>query len=150
MIRKAQLQDCEAMLNLVKELALFERAPQEVTITFDEFVAGGFGTNPVYWALVAEIDEKIVGFALCYTRFSTWKGPRCYLEDIIVTEAYRGQGLGKQLMDAVIQEAHERNLRAVVWQVLDWNTDAIRFYERYQAKFDSEWINVSLELQPLL
>ncbi|MBL7773375.1 MAG: GNAT family N-acetyltransferase [Chitinophagaceae bacterium] len=146
MIRRATIEDCTAMLALVKELADFERAPEEVTISFDHFVESGFGSNPVYWAWVAEQDQRVVGFALCYTRFSTWKGQRCYLEDIIVTEDYRGKGIGKKLMDAVIQDAIERKLSAVVWQVLDWNTEAIRFYEKYQARFDAEWVNVSLEL----
>lgn len=146
MIRRATIDDCTAMLALVRELADFERAPEEVTISFDHFVESGFGSNPVYWAWVAEQDQRVVGFALCYTRFSTWKGQRCYLEDIIVTEDYRGKGIGKKLMDAVIQDAIERKLSAVVWQVLDWNTEAIRFYEKYQARFDAEWVNVSLEL----
>ena len=146
MIRRATIEDCTAMLALVKELADFERAPEEVTISFDHFVESGFGSNPVYWAWVAEQDQRVVGFALCYTRFSTWKGQRCYLEDIIVTEDYRGKGIGKKLMDAVIQDAIERKLSAVVWQVLDWNTEAIRFYEKYPARFDAEWVNVSLEL----
>lgn len=146
MIRRATIDDCTAMLALVRELADFERAPDEVTISFDHFVESGFGSNPVYWAWVAEQDQRVVGFALCYTRFSTWKGQRCYLEDIIVTEDYRGKGIGKKLMDAVIQDAKERKLSAVVWQVLDWNTEAIRFYEKYQARFDAEWVNVSLEL----
>lgn len=134
------------MLELVKELALYERAPEEVTISLEHFMESGFGINPVYWAFVAEEEGVIVGFALCYVRFSTWKGQRCYLEDLIVTETYRGKGIGKQLMDAVIQDAHIKGYTGILWQVLEWNTPAIKFYEKYQAKFDAEWINVSIEL----
>jgi GNAT superfamily N-acetyltransferase len=147
MIRKATKNDCPAIFKLIKELALYEKAPLEVTISLEELEKSGFGNNPVYWAIVAEVENEIVGFALCYTRFSTWKGERCYLEDILVTENYRGQGIGKLLMEEVIAEAKLRKHSAVVWQVLEWNEPAIHFYKKYKANFDAEWINCSLPLQ---
>jgi ribosomal protein S18 acetylase RimI-like enzyme len=146
MVRPATIHDCPAMMQLIQELALYEKAPEQVTVTMDTFIASGFGENPCYWAFVAEEENKVIGFALCYMRYSTWKGPRCYLEDLIVTESYRGKGIGKQLMDVVIADAQEKNLSAVVWQVLDWNTPAIEFYKRYKANFDAEWINCCVEL----
>jgi GNAT superfamily N-acetyltransferase len=147
MIRAATINDCPAMMQLIKELALYEKAPEQVTVTMETFVDSGFGASPVYWAFVAEEEGSIVGLALCYVRYSTWKGPRCYLEDIIVTESARGKGYGKQLMDAVLQSAREKEFSGVLWQVLDWNTSAIEFYKRYKANFDAEWINCSIELQ---
>jgi ribosomal protein S18 acetylase RimI-like enzyme len=144
MIRPATINDCTAMLQLIQELADYEKAPNEVTITLEHLQQSGFGPSPVYWAFVAEHDGVIVGFALCYIRFSTWKGQRCYLEDIIVSEAYRGQKFGKQLMDAVLADAQKKQLHGVTWQVLNWNTPAIEFYKKYQSNFDAEWINCSV------
>lgn len=146
MIRKARREDCPQLLKLIKELALYEKAPEQVTISLSHLEESGFGDNPVYWAIVAEQDSEIVGFALCYTRFSTWKGQRCYLEDIIVTERFRGQGIGKLLMDQVIIEAKEKGYHGMNWQVLEWNEPAIQFYKKYQSNFDPEWVNCSLEL----
>lgn len=145
-IRKAEEKDCPQMLELIKELAIYERAPDEVTVTLEHFKESGFGANPVWWAYVAEIDDKIVGFALYYTRYSTWKGCRMYLEDIIVTEEYRCKGIGRMLMDQLIETAKERKYSGILWQVLEWNEPAIQFYQRYKPKFDDEWINVSVEL----
>jgi ribosomal protein S18 acetylase RimI-like enzyme len=147
-IRKAEKEDCNAMLELIKELAVYERAPEEVTVNFNHFVESGFGEKPVWWAFVAEVDRKIVGFALYYIRYSTWKGQRMYLEDIIVNEPFRGNGIGKLLFDQLVEEAKEKKLQAMVWQVLEWNEPAINFYKKYEAvKFDSEWLNCSLEIK---
>lgn len=131
-------------MELVHELALYERAPHEVTVTLEHFIESGFGPAPVWWAFVAEEDGVVQGFALYYIRYSTWKGQRMYLEDIIVTEDARGRKLGKMLMDALIQEARERNFSGVVWQVLEWNEPALNFYRKFDASFDAEWVNASL------
>lgn len=146
-IRKAVKEDCLAMLELVKELAVYEKAPDEVTVDPQHFEESGFGQNPVWWALVAETDAKqVVGFALYYIRYSTWKGQVMYLEDLLVTESMRGQGIGHQLVDQLVIEAKEKGFRRIVWQVLDWNEPAINFYRKYNAKFDPEWVNVTLDI----
>lgn len=140
-IRKAIQSDCKQILTLVKELAVYEKAPDEVTVSLEQFENSGFGENKVWWAFVAEEADTIVGFALYYIRFSTWKGKRMYLEDFVVTENCRGKGVGKLLFDALIEEAKEKNFDAIVWQVLDWNKPAINFYKKYNATFDGEWLN---------
>lgn len=143
-IRPALREDCPAMLELVRELAEYERAPHEVSVTLEHFEESGFGDAPVWWAFVAEADGIVVGFALYYVRYSTWKGQRMYLEDILVTESWRGRGLGKQLMDALIERAREKNYCGITWQVLDWNEPAINFYKKYNASFDAEWLNAAI------
>ena len=145
-IRRAVRQDCPRLLELVKELALYEKAPEEVTVTLEHFEESGFGANPVWWAFVAEEDGIILGFALYYIRYSTWKGQRMYLEDIIVTEAARGRGIGKMLMEQLVEEANERKLKGIVWQVLEWNEPAINFYKKFNASFDPEWVNCSIAM----
>lgn len=143
-IRRAQKKDCPRLLELIRELAVYEKAPQEVTVTLEHFEESGFGQQPVWWAFVAEVDGLVEGFALYYIRYSTWKGQRMYLEDIIVTEKMRGKGLGKLLFDALLAETKEKQFKGMVWQVLDWNEPAINFYRKYNANFDPEWINCSL------
>ena len=144
-IRKAAIDDCSRMLELVNELALYERAPQEVTVDLQHFIDSGFGANPVWWAFVAEADGHIIAFALYYIRYSTWKGQKMYLEDIIVTEAWRGKGVGAKLMDALIAEAKEKGFPGITWQVLNWNEPAINFYKKYNTRFDDEWTNGILD-----
>lgn len=144
-IRPAERRDCSRLMELVQELAIYEREPDAVTVTQQHFEDSGFGNNPVWWAIVAEINGVIVGFALYYIRYSTWKGQRMYLEDLIVTEAYRGRGIGRMLLDELIIVARHRGFSGMLWQVLDWNEPAIKFYEKYHAKFDPEWVNVSLD-----
>ena len=143
-IRRAEKKDCVRILELILELAVFEKAPQEVTVTLDNFEESGFGANPVWWAFVAEVQGKVQAFALYYIRYSTWKGQRMYLEDILVTEEMRGKKLGQLLFDQLIIEAKERKLYGICWQVLDWNETAINFYKKYNASFDGEWINCSI------
>ena len=133
-------------MELVHELALFEKAPEEVTVTLQHFEESGFGPQPVWWAFVAEIDGIVVAFALYYIRYSTWKGQRMYLEDILVTKEMRGKGLGSLLFERLITEAQERKLNGMVWQVLEWNEPAIRFYKKYHASFDTEWVNGSCDV----
>ncbi len=227
-IRNAERRDCSAMMELVRELAVFERAPNDVTVTLEHFEESGFGDTPVWWGFVATapgsseesaaaeisvttqdpmlqklmenvnevasqkpeevvpifnaqpeeerspIDqniqlsepvspmlpeslgnpevttsgkgEKIVGFALYYVRYSTWKGRRMYLEDLYVTDAWRGKGIGTALMDALIGRAIADNFHGISWQVLEWNEPAITFYKRYNARFDKEWTNVAIDV----
>ncbi|MDR3712912.1 MAG: GNAT family N-acetyltransferase [Puia sp.] len=144
-VRRAVREDCPRLLELIKELALYEKAPQEVTVSLEHFSDSGFGEKPVWWAFVAEVAGRVEGFALYYIRYSTWKGQRMYLEDILVTEEMRGQGIGKLLFDRLIVEAREKKLNGMIWQVLEWNAPAINFYRKYQASFDPEWINCSIE-----
>jgi GNAT superfamily N-acetyltransferase len=150
-IRKANASDCARMLELVRELAIFENAPGEVTVTLEHFIETGFGKNPVWEALVAVAvennTENIIGISLWYMRYSTWKGLRLYLEDLIVTEAFRGRGVGKKLFDATVDEARRMNVGGMMWQVLDWNQLAIDFYKKYGADISSEWLNCSLTLK---
>jgi GNAT superfamily N-acetyltransferase len=143
-IRRADKDDCARLLELVQELATYERAPDEVTVTLEHFTESGFGKQPVWWAFVAEVDERIVGFALYYIRYSTWKGQAMYLEDILITNEMRGKGIGKLLFDRLIEEAREKKFNRIIWQVLDWNEPAINFYKKYDAEFDDRWINCSI------
>jgi GNAT superfamily N-acetyltransferase len=148
-IRVAEKADCPRLLELIAELALFEKAPEEVTVTLTEFEDAGFGKQPIWKAFVAEVDGFIVGFALYYIRYSTWKGCRMYLEDLIITESYRSHGIGTLLIKTLVKEALEKGFSGMLWQVLDWNEPAIGFYKKLNASFDAGWINVSLSKEQL-
>jgi GNAT superfamily N-acetyltransferase len=143
-VRRASREDCPRLLELIQELATYERAPNEVTVTAEHFAESGFGEKPVWWGFVAEVDRKVVGFALYYIRYSTWKGQAMYLEDILVTNEMRGKGIGKLLFDRLIEEAREKKLNRIIWQVLDWNEPAINFYRKYSAEIDGSWLNCSI------
>ena len=120
-----------------------------MTVTLDHFVEVGFGSNPVWKAFVAESNGVILGFALYYVRYSTWKGSRLYLEDFIVTEEARGTGIGSKLFDRVMQEAKEKGFNGMSWQVLDWNEPAINFYKKYNANLEAGWLNASFSTEQL-
>lgn len=149
-IRVATKEDCPRLLQLINELALYEKAPEEVTVTLAEFEDAGFGDKPVWKAFVGEIDGTIVGLALYYIRYSTWKGCRLYLEDLVVTEECRGKGVGKDLFNRIVLEAKEQGFNGMTWQVLDWNEPALNFYKKYEAGIESGWLNASLSKDQLL
>jgi GNAT superfamily N-acetyltransferase len=144
-VRKGTIQDLPRVLELVKELALYERAPEQVSNTVAMMEADGFGPNPIYGLYVAERGGIIVGISVFYYRYSTWKGRRLYLEDIIVTEKERGNGIGKQLFEVTMKRALNDQCTGMMWQVLDWNGPAINFYKKYGATLDGEWVNCTLE-----
>jgi GNAT superfamily N-acetyltransferase len=156
-IRKAVKEDCAAIMKLVHELAIYEKAPEAVTVSMEHFMESGFGEKPVWEAFVAtsplpspQSDEgetsEVIGFALYYIRYSTWKGQRMYLEDLLVTDAMRGKSVGKLLFDTLIEECKTKKYSGLVWQVLDWNEPAINFYKKFEGvKFDGEWVNCSME-----
>ncbi len=158
-IRKAVKEDCKRMMELIHELAVYEKEPTAVTVTFDHFVESGFGENPVWQAFVAisplqssqfppppgEIErakDEVIGFALYYIRYSTWKGQRLYLEDFLVSEKMRGKGIGKLLFDKLIEECKAKKYSGMAWQVLDWNEPAINFYKKYEGvEISGGWLN---------
>jgi len=144
-IRAAKKEDCQRMMELIHELAVYEKAPEQVVVKFDHFVESGFGTNPVWWALVAEVNGKVEGMAIYYIRYSTWKGQRMYLEDLVVAENMRGHKIGSLLFDNLIEEAKTKNFVGMNWQALDWNEPALNFYRKYNSSFDPEWINCSID-----
>ena len=146
-IRKAVKEDCPRMMELVNELALYEKAPEEVTVDFDHFVNAGFGENPVWTAFVAEHTDPggiatVQALALYYVRYSTWKGSTMYLEDLHVSEKFRGMGIGRLLFEKLFEEARTKKYVGISWQVLDWNEPAINFYKKLgNVVFDSGWVN---------
>ena len=144
-IRKAVKEDCGRIMELVLELAVYEKEPDAITVDFDHFVESGFGKKPVWWAFVADTDGRVEGFAIYYTRYSTWKGQRMYLEDLLVTEKLRGQGIGKLLFDHLLEEARQKKYSGIAWQVLKWNEPAINFYRKLgNVSFDNGWVNCSV------
>ena len=143
-IRISTAKDVPAMMKLVRELAEFEKAPNEVVNTEAKMVEEGFGQFPAFQAIVAEVGNNVVGMSVFYYSYSTWKGKSIYIDDIIVNEGFRGIGIGSKLMEATILRAKEENVGKLHWQVLDWNEPAIRFYQKYEAVFDPEWVNCSV------
>lgn len=149
-IRAGRKEDVPQVLDLVKELAAYERAPEEVTNTVARMEADGFGPQPVYGMYVAEQNSRIVGLSLYYYRYSTWKGKRLYLEDIVVTLSERGKGIGQRLFTRTMEHALDEQCTGMTWQVLDWNEPAINFYKKYGARFDEGWINCNIEREGII
>lgn len=144
-IRKAKKKDLSSVLSLIKELAIYEKEPKEVKVSLKELERDGFGKGKVFDCFVAETEKnKIIGIALYYVKYSTWKGKCIYLDDIIVTESLRGEGIGKKLFEAVISVAKKMKVRKFEWQVLGWNKSAINFYKKYSTVFDDKWVNCKL------
>lgn len=157
-IRKAVRSDMPQVLELIKELAIFENEPDAVEITQEVLEKEGFGQNPLFICFVADVSDsfsdqnvgaEIVGAALIYFRFSTWKGRMLHLEDLIVKESERGKGIGQALYGQVMKYAHDRGLKRVAWDVLDWNQGAIKFYERSGAKLMNDWRVVHMDEEGL-
>lgn len=144
-IRPARRADIPRVYELICELAEYEKLRERVAITPAILERDGFGPNPLYSLLVADNSSHVVGIALSYVRYSTWKGKQLYLEDLIVTESARGQGVGKMLLQATIDLARATECSGVMWQVLDWNTPAIRFYEQFGVRMESNWNNVHVD-----
>lgn len=143
-IRPATKKDLPKVLALIKELAFYEKASEEVTITLQELENDGFGKNPLFWIIIAEHESEIVGMSFYYIRYSTWKGKCLYLEDIVVKEKFRGQKIGETLFNETIKAANKINAKLMNWQVLDWNKPALNFYKKFNAEMDDEWINGKL------
>lgn len=148
-ITKGTKEDLPKVLELIKELATYEKAPLEVENTVEEMIQDGFTDQPVFYLLTAKIDGAIRGIAIYYIKYSTWKGKCIFLEDIIVTEKFRGHGIGAKLFEAVIAVSKDMKVRRMEWQVLDWNEPAIRFYKKYNANLDPEWLNGKLTYQQI-
>lgn len=145
-IRKANKSDVPALFALINELAVFEKAPEEVINTEEKMMEEGFGESPYFHAYMAEVDGRVVGMSLVYFRYSTWKGKTVYLEDLIVNEPFRNRGIGKLLFERTMAFAREENCARMTWQVLDWNEPAISFYKNYGAQFDNGWINAFIDI----
>ena len=167
-IRKARKKDLTSILSLIRELAAYEKAPKEVKVTLKELERDGFGKKKVYDCFVAEVvrseearirrktllpsselqaNKLIVGIALYYVKYSTWKGKCLYLDDIIVTESMRREGIGRKLFEALVAVAKKMKVRKLEWQVLEWNKPAINFYKKYSTVFDGAWVNCKLILE---
>ena len=144
-IRKGTPQDMPDVLALINELAVFEKEPDAVVISTEDLVRDGFSENPLFHTFVAEVNEEIIGVALYYYRFSTWKGKTIHLEDLIVKENNRGTGAGFALYSEIIKQGKKDNVRRIEWNVLDWNTPAIEFYEKSGAKVLNDWRVVQMD-----
>ena len=144
-IRKATANDMPSVLELIQELATFEKEPDAVVVTVDDLIRDGFSENPLFQCFIAEVDGEIIGMALYYYRYSTWKGKTIHLEDLIVKESKRGTGAGFALYKEIIKQGKAENVRRIEWNVLDWNTPAIDFYEKSGAKVLGDWRVVHMD-----
>jgi GNAT superfamily N-acetyltransferase len=149
LVRKGCREDIPGIFRLIKELAQFEKASEEVINTAQQLESDGFGNRPYFDCFVADRNGEIVGLALYYFSYSTWKGKSLYLDDLIVTEQFRGNGIGKKLFNEVAKVARDSGCGKMHWQVLDWNTPAIEYYKTQGAKFDGEWVNCILTREDL-
>ncbi len=147
-LRAATRNDMPAVLELVQELADYENAPQEVTVTVEDYQRDGFERN-LFKCIVAELDDEIVGMSLFYPRYSTWKGRTIHLEDFIVKQAHRQKGIGQKLFDAVVREAQNFGAKRLEWAVLEWNKPALNFYDKLNAEYDKEWFLAQLREQQI-
>ena len=143
-IRKGIKKDLPSVLKLIKELADYENAKDQVTITLDNLEQDGFDQHPWYWFLVAEKDNEIIGLSFYWIRYSTWKGKFLFLEDFVIKEKFRRQGIGSILFEETIKVCKKLKLNGMIWQVLDWNEDAINFYKKYKSEISSNWLNGKL------
>lgn len=148
-IRIAKSEDMLQVLNLINELAIFEKEPEAVEVTVQDLKEDGFGAHPAFKCFVAEVDNKVEGIALVYNRYSTWKGKIIHLEDLIVSQKLRGSGIGTALLDEVVKYAHSLNARRINWEVIDWNESAIAFYESKGANVMRDWDVVQLDEQAI-
>lgn len=148
-IRRGGPADLPQVFALIQELAVYEKAPDEVTNTLADLYEDGFGPNPIFEFLVAEAADKIIGLCLYYRAYSTWKGKMLYLEDLVVTETYRRYGVGKKLFDAFARRGLELKVKRLKWQVLEWNESAITFYRKLNANLDTEWINCNMTAEEM-
>ena len=148
-IRQGQEKDAQAVLDLITELAVFEKEPNAVEITLEDLLKDGFSSNPKFKLFVAEENNVVIGIALFYERYSTWKGKTIHLEDLIVTQSKRKIGAGKALYSAVLKYAHENNFNRVAWEVIDWNTNAINFYKNTGATYLNDWSVVQMNKENL-
>ncbi len=146
-IRKGTKTDMKAVLDLIRELAVFEKEPDAVVVTVADLERDGFGDNPLFYTFVAEVENEIVGMALYYYRYSTWKGRTIHLEDLIVKEKMRGTGLGSALYTKIMEQGKADNVRRIEWNVLDWNTPAVEFYKKSGAKVLEDWDVVQMDEQ---
>jgi GNAT superfamily N-acetyltransferase len=144
-IRKGTPDDMKSVLELIKELAVFEKEPEAVVISVDDLVRDGFAENPLFHTFVAEVNNEIIGIALYYYRYSTWKGKTIHLEDLIVREKNRGTGAGYALYSEIIRQGKRDNVRRIEWNVLDWNTSAIDFYKNSGAKILEDWLVAQMD-----
>lgn len=149
-IREALKTDMPQVLNLIKELATFEKEPDAVEVTIEDLMNDGFGTHPAFNCFVAEVNSKVEGIALIYNRYSTWKGKILHLEDLIVSQSMRGSGLGTALLDEVVKYAHNLGVKRINWEVIDWNEPAIAFYEKKGAKVLRDWDVVQLSEEGII
>lgn len=144
-IQKAEEKHASEILELIKELAVFEREPDAVEVTLEEFIRDGFSENKIFDTLIALHESKVVGISLYFFKYSTWKGKTMHLEDLIVTEKYRGNGIGEQLLNATRQIAKKEQVARLEWNVLDWNQPAIDFYLKKDAEILKEWLLVRMD-----